>query len=105
MLDKEKFSYEDRYELLVQTLERIANCKEIYTNRLHAIIFDYLVGTKCYFIDNTNKKISETYKKWLSNIEYIKEYKFEKKDCNNELDLEGIFKKMKKEIIEGYKNG
>lgn len=105
VLDKKDFTYEDRYKLLMKTLEKIADCKTIYTNRLHAMIFAYLVKTRCYFIDNTNKKISETYKKWLSNIEYIKEYSEEPKECNKELDLENAFVKMKKEIIEGDKNG
>lgn len=105
VLDKEKFSYEDRYKLLLQTLEKIANCKKLYTNRLHAMIFAYLMETRCYFIDNTNKKISETYKRWLSNTKFIKEYNKEEKEYNKELNLVKIFDNMKKEIIEGDKNG
>ena len=105
VLTRKDFIYEDRYKLLFKTLEEIANFKTIYTNRLHAMIFAYLVGTRCYFVDNTNKKISETYKKWLSNIEYIKEYNVEQKECNKELNLDKAFGKMKKEIIEGDKNG
>lgn len=105
VISREKFRYEDRYNLLFSILRDIARCKEIYTNRLHAMIFSYLVGTKCYFIDNTNKKISGTYKKWLPNIEYIREYNSEKLENKQNVDLKKEFEKMKKEIMKGDKNG
>ena len=104
VINKEDFNYEDRYKLLFNILENITKCKEIYTNRLHAMIFSYLVGTKCYFIDNTNKKISETYKRWLSNIEYIKEYNNGKFVTNKDINLKNEFEKMKREIIKGDNN-
>ena len=98
VLGNDEFNYIDRYEKLFEILNTIATCDAIYTNRLHAMIFSYLVGTKCYFIDNTNKKLSETYKKWLANVDYIHEYGKYKNE-KLEINLEKEFDDMKKEII------
>lgn len=64
-IPKERFIYEKRYDILKELLENISSYEIIYTDRLHAMIFAYLTNTKCVFIDNSNKKISETYNLWL----------------------------------------
>ena len=103
---QENFCYESRYETLKCLLRKISKFKIVYTNRLHAMIFAYLTNTKCIFIDNSNKKISNTYNTWikdnnniaeLSNIENaIKAIKVNTlKDINN-LDKE--FDKFSNEI-------
>ena len=106
VLDREEFNYENRYEQLFEIFAKINSCKEIYTNRLHAMIFAYLTDTKCFFIDNTNKKISETYKRWLNNVENIEEYgiKFNK-ESKDKIDLDFEFANMKNEILRSEKNG
>ena len=43
VLDKNCFDYEKRYEQLNQLIETIASCNVIYKDRLHAMIFAYLV--------------------------------------------------------------
>jgi len=65
-INENVFKYDERYTILNDLLKSISSCEVIYTNRLHAMIFSYLVNTKCFFIDNSNKKLSETYKQWLS---------------------------------------
>ncbi len=103
VLKKDEFAYENRYEEFYKILNNIASCDVLYTNRLHAMIFAYLVDTNCYFIDNTNKKLSETYKKWLSNVSYIKEYDVKKGNSTRDINLEKEFEKLRKEIIKGVK--
>ena len=63
------------------------------------MIFSYLTDTKCYFVDNTNKKISETYYKWLANCKFIKEYDKPNNEEIRDIELENEFKKVKKEIL------
>ena len=99
VIPREEFDYEKRYEILLEIVKKIATCHEIYTNRLHAMIFSYLTNTTCYFVDNTNKKLSETYYKWLSNCNFITEYENKKEVNENNVNLEDEFKKMKKEIL------
>ena len=70
-IDEKKFDYNERYKILIKLFEKISNYEIIYTNRLHAMIFSYLTNTKCYFIDNSNKKISGTYNLWLKDSKLI----------------------------------
>lgn len=99
VIKREEFDYSKRYDILLEIIKKIATCKVIYTNRLHAMIFSYLTDTKCYFVDNTNKKISETYYKWLANCKFIKEYDKPNNEEIRDIELENEFKKMKKEIL------
>ena len=105
-INDKDFSYEQRYSLLDNILKKIASCKLIYTNRLHAMIFSYLVNTKCFFIDNSNKKISETYNQWLVNSIFInpltgysenKESEIKKTDYSEE-KIKKTFEKLKEDI-------
>ncbi len=118
-LEENDFKYEERYELLMALIKKISSFEYVVTDRLHAMIFAFLTNTKCYFIDNSNHKISETKKTWLpqtNNIiqiksrEDIKKITKEKLNEKNEvyLNLQNEFEKMKK-IIYSYckeeKNG
>ena len=99
VIKREEFDYSKRYDILLEIIKKISTCKVIYTNRLHAMIFSYLTDTKCYFVDNTNKKISETYYKWLANCKFIKEYDKPNNEEIRDIELENEFKKVKKEIL------
>lgn len=59
---------------LSNLLSKIASYKMVFTDRLHAMIFSTLVGTKCYFIDNKTKKISGVFK-WIEDIGYVRQIK------------------------------
>lgn len=109
----DNFEYENRYEILFNLLKKIASYKFIITDRLHALIFSYLTDTPCFFFDNSNNKISQTYKTWLLNDKNIieldkKNYMldFDKKidktvkQCN--LDME--FDKLEKTILNNINN-
>lgn len=93
-----KFKYEKRYEELNKILNNISKMKFVITDRLHSMIFCYLTNTKCYFIDNNNKKISETYKLWLKDNENIKEI-----SINNVNDICKEISNMKDYNVQ-YKN-
>lgn len=78
------------------------------------MIFSFLTNTRCYFIDNSNNKISQTKKTWLSKSNNIIEIKnkedirciVNKKEKNGEeilLNLNNEFEKMKNIIISYYR--
>ena len=46
--------------------------KVVVTDRLHGMIFAAVTGTPCIVLPNSNHKISETYKNWLKECNYIK---------------------------------
>lgn len=66
-----RISEKKRKKVLYNKLNEFANCKLIITDRLHGMIFSYLVGTPCIILDNKTKKISGVYKKWLSKSDLI----------------------------------
>lgn len=99
VIKREEFEYSKRYDILLKVIKKIAICKTVYTNRLHAMIFSYLTDTSCYFVDNTNKKLSETYYKWLSNCDFVKEYNKVNNEKIRDVNLEDEFKKMRQEIL------
>ena len=43
----------------------------LVTDRLHGMIFSYLVGTPCIVLDNKTKKVSGVYNSWLSKTDLI----------------------------------
>lgn len=71
----------ERYE---QTLEnfwdRLRKSKVVITDRLHCMIFCAITGTPCVVFDNSNKKISGVYNRWMSEIPYIKLFDNDQKD-------------------------
>ncbi|WP_338587256.1 polysaccharide pyruvyl transferase family protein [Clostridium baratii] len=113
-LDEDKFKYDKRYDILISLIKRISTFDYVITDRLHAMIFSFLTNTRCYFIDNSNNKISQTKKTWLSKSNNIIEIKnkedirciVNKKEKNGEeilLNLNNEFEKMKNIIISYYR--
>lgn len=88
------------------------------TDRLHGMIFAYLAGTPCVFLDNKTKKVSGVYNTWLkycvsiqpfsdsSDISFIE--RFISNAINNEI-VDGIsvdthkFDVLKKEVLKNEK--
>lgn len=52
--------------------EMLRSCKIVVTDRLHCVIFCVITNTPCIAIDNSNKKISGTFNKWLKNVNFVK---------------------------------
>lgn len=44
----------------------------VVTDRLHGMIFCAITATPCVVFSNSNHKIEQSYKNWLSNLDYIK---------------------------------
>lgn len=62
------FSVVDRFDnqmVLEKFLNKVATYDYIFTDRLHAMIFGYLLNIPTVVIDNSNGKIGSTYKTWL----------------------------------------
>lgn len=94
-------------------LRGFADSSLIITDRLHGMIFSFLVNTPCIIIDNKTKKVSGVYEKWLSKSDII--FPLYLKD-DKELDAfltKIINKKIKsnkiefdfRDLIEEVKNG
>ena len=95
----DSFDYGTRYSALTKLLEYIASFNTVYTNRLHAMIFCYLTNTKCFFIDNSNKKISGVYAEWLTSVKTIKDYDENKKYIvKSEDSIEESFNLLKEKM-------
>ena len=45
--------------------------KIVITDRLHGMIFCAITATPCIVLPNSNHKIKESYKNWLSDVDYI----------------------------------
>jgi hypothetical protein len=61
----------NREMILMDKFAEFGSKELIVTDRLHAMIFSVFTQTPCIVFDNTNKKISETYR-WLKNNPSIK---------------------------------
>lgn len=70
-MSKHRVSESKRKEQLMKRLTEFAKCKMIVTDRLHGMIFSYLVGTPCIVLDNKTKKVSGVYNSWLSKTDLI----------------------------------
>lgn len=66
-----RVSETDREEVLLNRLKDFAECSFIVTDRLHGMIFAYLVGTPCLVIDNKTRKVSGVYDEWLKDFSNI----------------------------------
>ena len=53
-----------------EKLSDISKCKLLITDRLHAMIMCWLVGTPCIAFDNSTHKVKGVYE-WISNADYI----------------------------------
>lgn len=86
-------SSSQRKLILSDKLKELSFGKIVITDRLHVMIFCTIIEQYCLFIDNSNKKISGVYDKWIkNNYNYI-----EKLDVNENLELQ-IERLMKKQI-------
>lgn len=65
-----KIEISQREKYVFDKIEEFRSAKLIITDRLHGMIFSFLVGTPCIVFDNKNGKVSETYK-WIKNTNYI----------------------------------
>lgn len=70
-MSKKRVSREKREETVKQKLREFYECSFIITDRLHGMIFAYLVGTPCIVLDNKTHKVSGVYKQWLSECSNI----------------------------------
>lgn len=66
-----RVSEEKREEMVKQKLKEFYESDFIVTDRLHGMIFAYLVGTPCIVFDNRTRKVSGVYKQWLSECDSI----------------------------------
>lgn len=73
--DKNKYvKQKNKRKELSNLLSKIASYQLVFTDRLHAMVFSALVGTKCYFVDNRTKKVSGVFK-WIEDIGYVRQIK------------------------------
>ncbi|MBD5523915.1 MAG: hypothetical protein HDR04_05775 [Lachnospiraceae bacterium] len=114
-MSKKRVSEEEREKTVKQKLREFYECGFVVTDRLHGMIFAYLVGTPCIVFDNKTQKVSGVYKQWLSEssnifsvfeeidrdkLESFIENNQEKKKCTND-SLKEMFVKFIKEIEYG----
>lgn len=70
-ISKKRIPEEQRAEAVKQRLREFYECGFVITDRLHGMIFAYLVGTPCVVFDNKTQKVSGVYKQWLSECSNI----------------------------------
>ncbi len=63
-LDARELSIRDK-------LKEFGNKKLVVTDRLHGMIISCLAGTSCIAFDNTSKKVSGVYNKWLKKLNNV----------------------------------
>ncbi|WP_423202829.1 polysaccharide pyruvyl transferase family protein [Morganella morganii] len=66
---------------------KFSNSKLVVTDRLHGMIFAFITNTPCLVIRNSNHKIEETYKNWISNFNYIKLINDQEVNISEEIEL------------------
>lgn len=55
---------DNRKQMVNLIMKRIAKCRFIVTDRLHGMIFAYITGTPCLFLNNTDKKLHGVFQ-WI----------------------------------------
>ena len=88
----------DRKSMVKEYIKKLSKKKLVITDRLHGMILCYITNTPCIAIDNSNHKISSTFKTWLNNQNFIKlasNYEEITKFMNELINL----KKIKKENL------
>lgn len=65
-------SCQERASKVNDLLVQFAQCDLVFTDRLHGMIYSYLVRTSCIAFDNLTKKVSGVYDLWLKDCKYIK---------------------------------
>lgn len=76
-INAEIYRYENNDFYMREHMKMASESKVIVTDRLHGMIFAYLVGTPCVVLPNTNHKISGTFDDWLSrstNIKFVDDF-------------------------------
>ncbi len=63
---------DEGYEKVQEVFKVYQSAKVVVTDRLHGMIFAAVTGTPCIVLPNSNHKISETYKNWLQQCNYIR---------------------------------
>lgn len=71
-LENLKFKPTEKDKLFKNTINKFKSAKFVITDRLHGVIFSLITKTPCIAFDNSNHKISSTYKTWLKELSYIK---------------------------------
>lgn len=61
----------DNYSVLTSFLDYVATFDFIFTDRLHAMIFGYILNIPTVVLDNANGKIGATYETWLNESERV----------------------------------
>ena len=86
---KNNVSISERKKVLEDFWDNISRYQLIVTDRLHGMIFAYIVGTPCIVFSNYNHKVKGIYETWLSkvnNIQFCNDInEFEK--CLSQIDF------------------
>ncbi|MFA0067594.1 polysaccharide pyruvyl transferase family protein [Vibrio breoganii] len=64
-------SLSERTKALDDIWRMFSKSEVVVTDRLHGMIFSVITKTPCVVLENSNHKIIQTYKNWLSNLDYI----------------------------------
>lgn len=80
-------NWDSRISALDEIWIKFANSKLVVTDRLHGMIFAFITNTPCLVIRNSNHKIEETYKNWISNFNYIKLINDREINISEEIEL------------------
>lgn len=64
-------SWQQREQELMTIWQTFRGAKVIVTDRLHGMIFSVITKTPCVVLTNTNHKILQTYKNWLSELPHV----------------------------------
>lgn len=71
-VDKTFSSVQEREESLQEIWDVFRSSSVVVTDRLHGMIFSAVTGTPCVAINNSNRKVSRVYDKWLTEYPFIK---------------------------------
>lgn len=69
---EESITEKNREEYVVSKLQEFSEYQLIITDRLHGMIFAYVVGTPCIGVDNKTGKSKALYEDWLAHTNLIK---------------------------------
>lgn len=86
-IDKIRVTDENRLFYLRKIFREIGNSSLVVTDRLHGMIFSYLIGIPTIVLENNNHKIFSTYSTWLNNQNFV----FMAKDI---LEFKDVFNRL-----------
>lgn len=109
---KNRVSEFNRRKVVETRLTDFSEASLVVTDRLHGMIFSFIAGVPCMILDNSTKKVSGVYKKWLKDSGYIlplydniSEQKIiqflDSVDLNKKKNYKIEFSELKEEIIHG----